>query len=242
MASEAPFLGDPVQTWTPPPVPPRKPLEGRYARLEPLDQSHAAALHDANAEDTEDRIWDYLPDGPFPSLATYHRWVRDAAAKSDPMFFAIKDLTTGRFGGVASYLRITPAAGSIEVGYITFAPRLQRTPAASEAIILMARQAFELGYRRFEWKCNALNRRSRAAAERLGFSYEGIFRQATVVKGRNRDTAWFAMIDAEYPALNAAWSQWLAPENFGPDGRQIQPLRGLTEPILAATDPSRDMP
>jgi len=148
--------------------------------------------------------------------------------RNDPQFHTIVDLSTQRAAGVASYLRIDPAAGSIEVGHINYSPRLQRTVASTEAMYLMMRRAFELGYRRYEWKCNALNAPSRAAAQRLGFSYEGVFRQATVVKGRNRDTAWYAMIDREWPAIDRAFQRWLDPSNFDEVGRQRTSLGDLT--------------
>ena len=150
----------------------------------------------------------------------------------DPLFFAILDQADGKATGVASYLRITPAAGSLEVGHIHYSPRLQRSPAATEAMFLMMRWAFDSGYRRYEWKCDALNAASRAAAHRLGLSFEGVFRQATVTKGRNRDTAWYAAIDAEWPALRAAFQAWLAPGNFDGAGRQRARLTDLTRPIL----------
>jgi len=150
----------------------------------------------------------------------------------DPLFFAILDKADGRAAGVASYLRITPAAGSIEVGHIHYSPRLQRSPAATEAMYLLMEQAFVLGYRRYEWKCDALNAASRAAAQRLGLSFEGIFRQATVYKGRNRDTAWYAAIDPEWPALREAFLAWLAPGNFDGTGGQRTRLADLTRPIL----------
>ncbi|MBV0912635.1 GNAT family N-acetyltransferase [Anianabacter salinae] len=225
-----------VPGWTPPPLPGPDVMEGRLARLERLGVRHAAALHAANAED--DAIWKWLPYGPFGTEAAYLDWMQDSALGADPMFYAIMDRTTGQWGGVASYLRITPAAGSIEVGHINFAPALQRTPAATEAMYLMMRWAFGAGYRRYEWKCNALNLGSRRAAQRLGLSYEGIFRQAAVVKGRNRDTAWFAAIDAEWPALQAAFKTWLDLANFDAEGRQRQSLSELTAPILVARDPA----
>ncbi|GHD99078.1 acetyltransferase [Defluviimonas sp. 20V17] len=230
-------LGRPVPGWTPPPRPERAALEGRFARLEPLDaDAHAADLHRANSAD--DAIWDYLPYGPFGSAAAYHRWARESQGQDDPLFFAIRNLETGHLGGVASFLRIAPEAGSIEVGHINYAPELQRTRAATEAMYLMMRRVFEAGYRRYEWKCNALNRASRRAAQRLGFSYEGVFRQAAVVKGRNRDTAWFAAIDSEWPALRAAYEAWLAPSNFDRSGRQVERLSDLTRLVRAANDPS----
>ncbi|MDJ0629628.1 MAG: GNAT family protein [Rhodobacter sp.] len=225
-----------LRNWVPPRWPDADRFEGRYARVELLSEAHAAALHAANAED--DRIWDYLPYGPFASVEAYSTWVRDAAAGDDPRFHAVYDIETGRWGGVASLMRINPAAGSIEVGHINFARGLQRTRAASEAMYLLMRWAFEAGYRRYEWKCDARNFGSRRAAERLGFSFEGVFRQAAVVKGRNRDTAWFAAIDTEWPALKAAFETWLAPENFEASGQQRQRLSDLTAPVLVARDPA----
>ena len=152
------------------------------------------------------------------------------------MQFAVR-MSDGKIGGTLSLLRINPNAGSIEVGYIVFTPRLQRTREATEAIYLTIKWAFEAGYRRFEWKCNAANLPSRRAAERFGLSYEGIFRQAAVVKGKNRDTAWFAAIDREWPALQAAFETWLDPQNFDETGQQKQKLSELTAQILVARDP-----
>lgn len=231
-------VGPKLLNWTPPPAPDGTSLIGRYARLERLDADrHAADLHRAFSVD--DAIWDYLPYGPFSSSAQLHRWAREMAAGNDPLFYAITDLDTGHVGGVASYLRITPQAGSIEVGHINFAPSLQRTRAATEAIFLLIQWAFEAGYRRFEWKCDALNMPSRRAAQRLGLSYEGIFRQATVVKGRNRDTAWFAAIDAEWTALKEAFSFWLDPANFDVEGRQRESLGSLTRLVRVSSDPAQ---
>jgi RimJ/RimL family protein N-acetyltransferase len=228
-------LGFRVDGWTPPARPPLEPMEGRTCRLEPLDLSrHGAGLHNANLLDTEQRNWTYLPYGPFAGFDDYAGWLRSVAGQDDPQFHAIVERTTGEAVGVASYLRIDPTAGSIEVGHINYSPRLQRTIAATEAMYLMMRRAFQLGYRRYEWKCNALNAPSRAAAMRLGFSYEGIFRQARVDKGRNRDTAWYAMIDKEWPALDAAFRRWLDPSNFDERGRQRVALSTLTAPILVS--------
>lgn len=230
-------VGKPVPNWVAPPRPDGAILTGRYARLEPLDaETHAALLFRAYAG--HDWVWDYMPYGPFSSAAQYHRWVRDTVANTDHFFYAIKDLETGEFGGVASFLRINPAAGSIEVGNINYAPALQRTRAATEAMALMMGWAFDAGYRRYEWKCNALNRPSRAAAQRLGFSYEGVFRQALVVKGRNRDTAWFAAIDSEWPALSEAYRVWLDPANFDSNGQQIERLGDLTGLVRVSSDPA----
>lgn len=233
------FLGEPVTGWVQPERPTGAVLSGRYARLEPLDADvHSADLFKANSEDKAGAIWDYLPYGPFSSHASYHRWVKEITAGNDPFFYAVYDLEQERFCGVASYLRINPRAGSIEVGHINFAPTLQRRPAATEAMFLMMQWAFDAGYRRYEWKCNALNLASRRAAQRYGFSYEGVFRQAMLVKGRNRDTAWFAAIDAEWPALKEAFGAWLSPKNFDPDGHQIEKLGDLTGLVRVASDPA----
>ena len=228
-------LGFRVDGWKPPPRPPRDPMVGRTCRVEPLDPAvHARSLCEANALDAEHRNWTYLPYGPFATFDEYSGWLRGVAAGADPMFHAIVDPASGEAVGVASYLRIDQAAGSIEVGHINYSPKLQRTIAATEAMYLMMKRAFELGYRRYEWKCHALNAASRAAAARLGFSYEGIFRQARVDKGRNRDTAWYAAIDREWPALERAFQRWLDPANFDGEGRQLTTLTALTAPILVA--------
>lgn len=212
-------------------------MRGTFAELAPLAaEAHAALLFRAYAG--HDEVWDYMPVGPFSSASQYHRWVRDHAGKPDPYFYAIKNLETDHWEGVASYLRITPDAGAIEVGYISYSPALQRTRAATEAMYLMMKWAFEAGYRRYEWKCNALNAASRRAAQRLGFSFEGVFRQAAVVKGRNRDTAWFAVIDAEWPALKEAFEAWLAPSNFDSRGQQIERLGDLTRLVRVSSDPT----
>ena len=229
--------GPVLDNWTVPPAPAAKVMQGRYCRLEPLDaDTHAAVLFSAFVG--HDWVWDYMPAGPFASATQFHRWMRSATAREDMVYFAIFDETSESYGGFASYLRIKPATGSIEVGYIAMAPRLQRTRAATEAMYLMMKWAFEAGYRRYEWKCDALNRPSRRAAQRLGFSYEGIFRQAVVVKGRNRDTAWFAIIDKEWPALDEAFRIWLDPSNFDASGQQIESLSDLTRLVRSADDPS----
>jgi RimJ/RimL family protein N-acetyltransferase len=219
-------IGDPVPGWTACPRPSRTPIEGRFCRIEPLDPArHAAALFEANRRDAEGRMWTYMAYGPFDSQSAYATWAEAAAKSEDPLFHAIVDLGTGTAVGVASYLRIEPAVGVIEVGHIAYSPLLQRRAAATEAMYLLLRRAFdELGYRRYEWKCDALNAPSRAAADRLGFRFEGVFRQATLYKGRNRDTAWYAITDREWPARKAAFEAWLDPANFAPDGCQLQPL------------------
>ena len=224
-------LGVPVPDWTPPPAPPREPIEGRYVRVEPIDPDrHAAELYEANR--VSDAIWDYLPAGPFDTFAAYREWMDETCLGDDPLFHAVIDKADGKAKGVASYLRIAPAAGSIEVGHINYSKPLQRTRAGTEAMYLLMKRAFELGYRRYEWKCNALNAGSRRLAQRLGLSYEGVFRQALVVKGRNRDTAWYAAIDGEWPVLETAFATWLDPENFDADGRQRRSLSDLTAPVL----------
>ena len=221
--------GAPLADWSARPHPPRSAIEGRFCRVEPLDPGHhAAELFAANGEDTDGRNWTYLPHGPYPSFEAYRAWAEAAASRDDPLCHAIIDPANGGAVGVASLMRIDAPSGVIEVGGINYSPRLQRRPAATEAMYLLMRRVFdELGYRRYEWKCDALNAPSRAAALRLGFCYEGLFRQATVYKGRNRDTAWFSIIDSEWPALRTAFEQWLDPANFDAACRQRQSLQGF---------------
>jgi RimJ/RimL family protein N-acetyltransferase len=222
-------IGASVADWSGALPPPRNALHGRYCRLEPLETSHARALWDAYGLDAEHRNWTYLVHGPFASFDEFLEWVERARLTADPLFYAVlvsagEGDSDARAAGVAAYLRIAPDNGSIEVGHINFSPLLQRTRAATESMYLMMKHAFELGYRRYEWKCDELNGPSRAAAERLGLQYEGTFRQATVYKGRNRDTAWYATIDRDWPALRARFERWLAPENFDESGRQRSKL------------------
>lgn len=232
-------VGFDVKNWVAPRMPDCSVLDGQYVQLERLDANkHAGDLFRANSEDKTDEMWTYMVDGPFHAQATYHKALREKSGRSDPYFMAIKNKENGRFCGVASFMRIDPKVGCIEVGSIAFAPSLQRTRAATEAMYLMMKWAFEAGYRRYEWKCDALNAGSRRAAQRLGFSYEGIFRQATLYKGRNRDTAWFAAIDKEWPALEAAFQAWLHPKNFDENGRQIDRLGNLTALVRVAADPT----
>ncbi len=225
-------IGFHIDNWKVPLMPSKDPMSGRYCRLEALDpDSHAQDLFAANAHDPEGRNWTYLFQEPFANLEDYKKWIGDSCLSTDPLYYAIID--SNKAVGIASYLRITPAAGSIEVGSINFSPLLQKTPAATEAMYLMMKRAFEMGYRRYEWKCDALNQPSRNAAQRLGFSYEGIFRQALVYKNRNRDTAWYAVIDKEWPVLEQAFLTWLDPDNFT-EGKQKLRLSDLTAPILVA--------
>ncbi len=226
-----------LSTWTPPPLPPRNVIEGRYATLEPLNAAHVPELHEAHLEDPGGTMWTHLPVGPYADEAGYRDWVRVQGLNHDPLHFAVR-MEYGQLGGTLSLMRMQPAAGSIETGWLTFAPRLQRTREATEAVYLLMKWAFEAGYRRFEWKCDAANLASRRAAERFGMSFEGVFRQASVVKGRNRDTAWYAAIDGEWPALNKAFEVWLSPENFDDAGRQKKRLSELTAPILVVRDPA----
>jgi len=222
-------IGAEVAGWTPRPRPPRSAVEGRFCRLEMLDPAkHAADLFAANRLDSDGRNWTYLAYGPFDRFEDYRVWAEQMAAGDDPLFHTIIDCETGKAAGVATLMRIDPAAGVIETGHINYSPLLQRKPAATEAMFLLMRRVFdELGYRRYEWKCDSLNAPSRKAAERLGFRHEGLFRQATIYKGRNRDTAWFSITDGEWPALKRAYERWLAPANFDSAGKQKASLSVL---------------
>ncbi len=222
-------IGNALPSWTARPPPPRTAIEGRFCRLEPLDPArHAQDLFAANQLDAKGRNWTYLFQEPFRDLESYRAWLGQVAESNDPLFHTIVDRKTEKAAGVATFMRIDRPNGVIEVGNINYSPLLQRTPAATEAMFLMMVRAFdELGYRRYEWKCDSLNAPSRAAALRLGFQFEGIFRQAVIYKGRNRDTAWFSMIDGEWPALKRAYEQWLAPGNFDAEGRQRRKLTDL---------------
>ena len=201
-------------------------LEGRYVVLTPLDaRLHGGALWEATRGEQNNTLWQYLAEGPFRDREDFDKTLAGMTASEDPLFFAIIDRVSELAAGRASYLRIDPKHGSIEVGSILYSPALQRTRGATEAMYLMARHAFEdLGYRRYEWKCNALNEPSRHAALRLGFTFEGIFRQHQIVKGRNRDTAWFSMLDGEWPRRKEAFERWLDPENFSATGEQKRKL------------------
>jgi RimJ/RimL family protein N-acetyltransferase len=216
--------------WKPASAPGHTALNGELVRLELLDPPrHAVQLFTAShGADADPHLWDHLAYGPFASQTEFTAWLEERAASADPLFFAIVDMATMVAQGMASYMRIVPEHGVIEIGHIWFAPALQRTRQATEAIFLLASNAFDaLGYRRLEWKCDALNERSRRAAERLGFTYEGIFRQHMVVKDRNRDTAWFSITDGEWPVRRAAFKAWLAEENFDESGRQRESLSAL---------------
>jgi len=210
-------------------LPERSPILGRYVSLAPLDAKvHGENLWE-NLRGTEnEKLWLYLFDGPFRDRAAFDADLWQKALSPDPLYFAILDPASQRASGYAAYLRMEPKHRCIEVGAILFSPALQRTRGATEAMYLMARHVFEdLGYRRYEWKCNALNHPSRRAALRLGFTFEGIFRQHMIIKGRNRDTAWYSMLDSEWPARKAAFERWLEPTNFDPQGRQKESLSVL---------------
>jgi RimJ/RimL family protein N-acetyltransferase len=217
--------------WKPAHRPERAPLEGEIVRLEPVDPArHARDLFAAS--EGAAALWDYLAYGPFPDQHTFTEWLAERAASEDPLFYAVVDRDSGAAGGMASLMRIKPEHGVIEIGHIWFAPVLQRTRQATEAIYLMARYAFDdLGNRRLEWKCDSLNLPSRRAAERFGFVYEGVFRQHMVVKGRNRDTAWYSIIDTEWLAVRAAFEAWLSTENFDREGRQRRSLAEVRDSL-----------
>lgn len=217
-------IGRPLPDWKPALRPPLTAMEGRLAIVEPLDaERHAADLFAANAEDRDGRNFTYYPYGPFATLDEYRAWVNGVTVGGEPnrLFHAIVDKALGRAVGVACYANITPAMGVIEIAALVFSPLLQRKRAATEAHYLLMRRAFDdLGYRRYEWKCDSTNMPSRAAAARLGFTYEGTFRQAIVVKGRNRDSMYFSILDKEWPRLRAAFERWLDPANFDAEGQQ----------------------
>ncbi|MBP0603230.1 GNAT family N-acetyltransferase [Aeromonas sanarellii] len=229
-------LGQALPEWRGAEFPPHRVLSGWGCRLEPLDpERHLADLWLSFSADSG-AMWTYLTSGPFADEAAMGVWLRGVAAKADPQFYAIKDAGNDRALGLASYLRIDPAAGSMEVGWLHFSPALQQSRLATAAMALMMANAFALGYRRYEWKCNALNWPSRQAALRLGFSYEGTFRQARVDKGHSRDTAWFSVIDGEWPALQHCFARWLDDANFDEAGRQRLRLSELTAACHARGD------
>jgi RimJ/RimL family protein N-acetyltransferase len=214
------------------PVPCR--LDGRFVSVVGLNPvAHAASLYEGTHGEGEDAIWRYLFDGPFSDRSAFDAALGMKSASVDPVFFAIVDRTSGQAAGIAAYMRIEPAHRVIEVGSIVYTRALQRTAGATEAMYLMARHAFEeLGYRRYEWKCNALNEPSRRAALRLGFTHEGLFRQHMIVKGRSRDTAWYSMVDTEWPRCRAAFEAWLDPSNFDASGRQRRRLAEIRTALL----------
>ncbi len=224
-------IGDPVENWQTRPLPPCTSMQGMSCRIEAYNpEAHNQDLFEAFIKDENHGNWTYLAYGPFDSFEAFDRWARATCQDDDPLFHSVIDLKTGKAVGLASYLRITPAAGVIEVGHIHFSPLLQRTTLATEAMFLMMKRVFDdLGYRRYEWKCDALNAPSCAAAKRFGFVYEGTFRQATLYRNRNRDTAWFAIIDKDWPTIKTAYEQWLDPVNFDQNGNQRQSLASFRQ-------------
>ena len=226
-------IGFDVPDWSGAQRPGREVLEGQYCRCEPLNtEAHGKDLFKAYQSDRQDRVWTYLGYGPFEEFGLFQEWMASTCFTGDPWFYAIVDHATGIATGVASYLNINTRDGSIEVGHINYSPILQKTTAATEAMFLLMENAFRLGNRRYEWKCNALNESSCRLARRLGFTYEGTFRQMQVVKGQNRDTAWFSLLDREWPAIKPAFQQWLSPDNFDDQGQQQQSLSVFTSSAL----------
>ena len=224
-------IGINIDNWQACQWPAKTLMAGQFCRLEGLDVArHAAGLFDAFSEDTEHYNWTYLPYGPFENRQSFVEWLSDYCPGNDPLFYVVVNQQTDEIVGMASYLRIVPEVGTIEVGHIHFSPKMQRTPMATEAMYLMMKRVFdELGYRRYEWKCDALNEPSKKAAERFGFRFEGLWRQATMYKGRNRDTTWFAMIDQDWPQIKATYQAWLDPNNFDESGRQKTKLNPIKE-------------
>ena len=215
-----------LSTWTPRERPARTAMSGGSVQLEPVSVAHAESLFEAaHGEGSDPELWDYLAYGPFPDLAAFSSWLEERTASKDPLFFAVVDNASGKAMGMVSFLRIDEAFGVIEIGHIWFGAALQRSRSATETIYLLSREAFDsLGYRRLEWKCNNDNARSKRAADRFGFNFEGIFRQHMITKGKNRDTAWFSIIDGEWAPIRAGFERWLADENFDMDGEQRMSL------------------
>lgn len=227
-------IGESLPDWQPCPPPAPVTLKGRFCRLEPLDASrHGDDLCQAFlGEGQTEAFWTYLTTGPFSHPAPLLELLEKASTSRDPLHFVVIDRSNNQAVGTLALMRINPAQGCIETGQVMFSARMQRSAMASEAQFLLMQYIFDLGYRRYEWKCDSLNAPSRRAATRLGFSFEGIFRQALIYKGRSRDTAWFAMTDKDWPALQTAFTEWLAPENFNTQGEQKQRLSELTAKIL----------
>lgn len=227
-------LGLVLSEWIPPQEPGPKHIIGSRVRLERLDPlRHARAIYDAVEE--RNSVWDYMSVGPFPQLAAFSAWMEDAVA-GDAVFYAFVDPASGRAFGYASFMRIDASNGVVEIGNVVIAPVAQRSRAASGALMAMVDWAFGAGYRRVEWKCNALNAPSRRAARRYGFAFEGIFRNHMIIKGHNRDTAWFAITDADWPDLKGAYDTWLSDDNFDSAGQQIASLSDLTAPIVTRAE------
>jgi RimJ/RimL family protein N-acetyltransferase len=222
--------GHPLPHWRPPAAPVPVPLSGDYCQLAPLDPAaHAEGLFQAIVQESDPKSWTYLPAEPPTPFSEFQNWLHGKFLDPSFRFYVIQGGTPARLLGTTAFMRLDPPNGVIEVGWVMFGPALQRTPAGTEAIYLQLKHAFELGYRRVEWKCDSLNAPSRSAALRYGFTFEGIFRQAIVVKGRNRDTAWYSMLDREWPERSAAFVRWLSPDNFDAQGRQRRSLAQCRE-------------
>ncbi len=224
-------VGYSLNDWKVCPLPPRTMVSGNWCKVEALNpEKHAEELFEAFIKNNNDSNWTYLQYGPFDSIEKFQQWMKTTCTGDDPVFYVIIDAKTGKAIGLSSYLRIQPSVGVIEVGHIHFSPQLRKTTLATEAMFLMMRRAFdELGYRRYEWKCDTLNAASRKAADRLGFTFEGIFRQALVYKGRNRDTAWYSVIDRNWPLLKKSFEAWLSPENINSQGIQQKSLAEIRD-------------
>ena len=224
-------IGSDISHWPDARLPPSTPFSGALVRIEKLSvERHLEDLFDAFAEDPEGKSWTYMTVGPFSSIDDFRRWMQPASEITDPFFHALVDLSSDKAIGMAAFMRIKEKTGSIEVGSISYSPRLKKTAMATEAMYLMMKRAFdELGYRRYEWKCDSLNEASRSAADRLGFRFEGVFRQAMVYKSRNRDTAWYSILDSEWPAIRRAYLSWLDPNNFDEQGLQKQSLQSFIQ-------------
>jgi RimJ/RimL family protein N-acetyltransferase len=220
---------NPLQHWQPALLPSAPTLVGRSVRLERLEPArHSEALWSAlQGPEADPQLWTYMGYGPFAEYADFAQWLSSHASRRDPLFYTVIDSASGQAPGLLSYLNLVPEHGSIEIGHVCFGSAMQRSVQATETIYLLAKQAFALGNRRLEWKCDNANLRSKRAAERFGFSYEGLFRQHLIRKGRNRDTAWFSLLDREWPAMQAAFERWLAADNFTASGQQRQPLQAL---------------
>jgi len=227
-------IGFPLDNWQACEHPQGSRKQGRLCALEPIDlDRHSVDLFEAFSRDHDFHNWTYLPYGPFSSLAEFQGWITSTCLGDDPCFFTIIDSDSGKAVGVASFLRIQPTTGVIEVGHIHFSPLIQGSAISTEAMYLMMKLVFEnLGYRRYEWKCDALNAPSCAAAKRLGFEFEGIFRQATMYKQRNRDTAWYSIIDREWPVIKSVFESWLSKDNFDASGQQRSSLSELMRQSL----------
>ena len=224
-------IGKSLQDWAVPERVSHEPMDGRWCRLERIDPlAHAESLFATSVGDSGVDLWRYLPYGPFASLQDFQAWMSTLCSTDDPLFFAVVDKAIGRAVGLASYLNIRPSEGVVEVGHITYSDLLQNRTAGTEAMFLMMQRVFETGYRRYEWKCDLLNASSKVAAQRLGFTFEGVFRQATVYRQRNRDTAWFSIIDSEWPRLRHGFQSWLSPKNFDDRGNQIERLTEFLTP------------